>query len=71
MTTSGKWSGSRKPDTIRAADLYQRLYTTITGNATTDKNKVLLFSDFSYYWIADRRSRTLKRLNGCMRPGIR
>jgi HK97 family phage major capsid protein len=24
---------------------------------------VLLFGDFSYYWIADRQSRTLKRLN--------
>ena len=36
----------------------------ITGNATTDKNKkVLLFGDFSYYWIADRKARTLKRLN--------
>jgi len=36
----------------------------ITGNATTDKNKkVLLFGDFNYYWIADRKARTLKRLN--------
>ena len=26
-------------------------------------NKVLLFGDFSYYWIADRGKRSLSRLN--------
>ena len=26
-------------------------------------NKVLLFGDFSYYWVADRGKRTLRRLN--------
>ena len=36
----------------------------LTGTAATDAGKkVLLFGDFSYYWIADRQNRTLKRLN--------
>ena len=54
-----------KPDTILGRPIYTSGYMpAITGNATTDKNKkVLLFGDFSYYWIADRQSRTLKRLN--------
>jgi HK97 family phage major capsid protein len=26
-------------------------------------NKVLAFGDYSYYWIADRQSRTFRRLN--------
>ena len=54
-----------KPDTILGRPIYTSAYMpAITGNATTDKNKkVLLFGDFSYYWIADRQSRTLKRLN--------
>ena len=25
--------------------------------------KILIFGDFSYYWIADRTNRTLRRLN--------
>ena len=54
-----------KPDTILGRPIYTSSYMpAITGNATTDKNKkVLLFGDFNYYWIADRTSRTFKRLN--------
>lgn len=54
-----------KPDTILGRPIYTSGYMpAITGNATQDKNKkVLLFGDFSYYWIADRQNRTLKRLN--------
>ena len=53
------------PDTILGRPIYTSGYMpAITGNATQDKNKkVLLFGDFSYYWIADRQNRTLKRLN--------
>ena len=36
----------------------------ITGTANDDAGKkVLLFGDMSYYWIADRTNRTLRRLN--------
>ena len=54
-----------KPDTILGRPIHTSSYMpAITGNATTDKNKkVLLFGDFSYYWIADRQNRTLRRLN--------
>lgn len=54
-----------KPDTILGRPIYTSSYMpAITGNATTDKGKkVLLFGDFNYYWIADRTSRTFKRLN--------
>ena len=54
-----------KPDTILGRPIHTSGYMpAITGNATQDKNKkVLLFGDFSYYWIADRQNRTLKRLN--------
>ena len=54
-----------KPDTILGKPIYTSSYMpAISGNATTDKNKkVLLFGDFSYYWIADRTNRTFKRLN--------
>lgn len=54
-----------KPDTILGHPIYTSAYMpAITGVANTDKNKkVLLFGDFSYYWIADRQNRTLKRLN--------
>ncbi len=53
------------PDAMLGRAIYTSGYMpAITGNATTDRNKkVLLFGDFSYYWIADRQSRTLKRLN--------
>ncbi len=54
-----------KPDSILGRPIYTSSYMPgITGVANTDKNKkVLLFGDFSYYWIADRQNRTLKRLN--------
>ena len=54
-----------KPDTILGRPIYTSSYMpAITGNATQDKNKKeLLFGDFNYYWIADRKARTLKRLN--------
>ena len=54
-----------KPDTILGHPIHTSAYMpSISGNATQDKNKkVLLFGDFSYYWIADRKGRTLKRLN--------
>ena len=54
-----------KPDTILGRPIYTSSYMpAITGVAAQDKNKkVLLFGDFSYYWIADRTNRTLRRLN--------
>ena len=54
-----------EPDRILGHPIYTSAYMpAITGVANTDKNKkVLLFGDFSYYWIADRTNRTLKRLN--------
>ena len=54
-----------KPDTILGRPIYTSGYMpALTGTAGTDAGKkVLLFGDFSYYWIADRQSRTLKRLN--------
>ncbi len=54
-----------KPDTILGRPIYTSGYMpAIEGTATKDKGKkVLLFGDFSYYWIADRQNRTLKRLN--------
>ena len=54
-----------KPDTILGHQVYTSTYMpAIEGVADNDAGKkVLLFGDFSYYWIADRQSRTLKRLN--------
>lgn len=54
-----------KPDTVLGHPIYTSTYMPgLTGTANTDKNKkVLLFGDFSYFWIADRQNRTLKRLN--------
>ena len=54
-----------EPDRILGHPIYTSAYMpAITGTAAQDKNKkVLLFGDFSYYWIADRTNRTLKRLN--------
>ncbi len=54
-----------KPDTILGRPIYTSGYMpALTGEAGTDAGKkVLLFGDFNYYWIADRQSRTLKRLN--------
>ena len=54
-----------KPDTILGRPIYTSGYMpAISGDASADGGKkVLLFGDFNYYWIADRQSRTLKRLN--------
>ena len=54
-----------KPDTILGRPIHTSGYMpALTGTAAQDKGKkVLLFGDFSYYWIADRQNRTLKRLN--------
>ena len=54
-----------KPDTILNHPIYTSQYMpAITGTAATDAGKkVLLFGDFSYYWIADRAGRTMQRLN--------
>jgi len=54
-----------KPDTILGHPIYTSTYMpAIEGDATKDANKkVILFGDFSYYWIADRTNRTMRRLN--------
>ena len=54
-----------KPDTILGHQIYTSTYMpAIEGAAASDGGKkVLLFGDFSYYWIADRTNRTMKRLN--------
>lgn len=54
-----------KPDTILGHQIYTSTYMpSIEGNTTNDAGKkVLLFGDFSYYWIADRTNRTMRRLN--------
>ena len=53
-----------KPDTILNHPIRTSQYMPALAGTTADKGKkVLLFGDFNYYWIADRGSRTLKRLN--------
>ena len=54
-----------KPDTILGHEIYTSTYMpAIEGDATSDEGKkILLFGDFSYYWIADRTNRTMRRLN--------
>ena len=54
-----------KPDTILGHEIYTSTYMpALEGDTTNDAGKkVLLFGDFSYYWIADRTNRTMKRLN--------
>ena len=54
-----------KPDTILGHAVYTSTYMpAIEGVPANDAGKkVLLFGDFSYYWIADRTNRTMKRLN--------
>lgn len=39
------------------------VYTTPTMPEIAPGNKAVLFGDLSYYWIADRKDRTFKRLN--------
>ena len=54
-----------KPDTILGHEIHTSTYMpAITNEATEDAGKkVLLFGDFSYYWIADRTNRSMKRLD--------
>ncbi|MBQ3972044.1 MAG: phage major capsid protein, partial [Selenomonadaceae bacterium] len=54
-----------KPDTILGHQIYTSTYMpAIEGEAENDAGKkVLLFGDFSYYWIADRTNRSMRRLN--------
>ena len=54
-----------KPDTILGHPIYTSTrMPSISGVSADDAGKkVLLFGDFSYYWIADRSTKTLRRLN--------
>lgn len=54
-----------KPDTVLGHQIFTSTYMpAIEGDAEKDAGKkVLLFGDFSYYWVADRTNRTMKRLN--------
>lgn len=47
------------PDTI----LNKPLYTSVYMPTLTAAAKTIVFGDFSYYWVADRQGRVLKRLN--------
>ena len=48
-----------KPDTILGRPIYTSGY--MPGVAAG--NKVMVFGDMNYYWVADRASRTFRRLN--------
>ena len=48
-----------KPDTI----LGRPIYTSGFMPGVAKGNKVMTFGDYSYYWVADRASRTFRRLN--------
>ena len=48
-----------KPDTILGRPIYTSGYMPRVAAG----QKVLVFGDMSHYWIADRSSRTFKRLN--------
>ena len=37
--------------------------TSVAAPEATTGNTAVLFGDFKYYWIADRKSRTIRRLN--------
>ena len=53
-----------KPDTLLGHPIRTSQYMPALAGTTADKSKkVMLFGDFGYYWIADRGSRTLQRLN--------
>ena len=54
-----------KPDTILGHAIYTSTYMpSLTNTPASDAGKkVLLFGDFSHYWIADRTNRSLKRLD--------
>lgn len=47
------------PDTILNCPVYTSTYVP----AISAGNKTVVFGDYSYYWIADRQSRSFKRLN--------
>ena len=48
-----------KPDTILGRPIYTSCY--VPG--VEKGQKVMAFGDYSYYWVADRASRTFRRLN--------
>ena len=52
------------PDTI----LNRPVYTSQYMPALAAGNKAMLFGDMSYYWVADRESRSFKRLNELYAP---
>ena len=54
-----------EPDSLLNHPIYTSQYMpALTGTGASDAaKKVLLFGDFSYYWIADRQGRTMQRLN--------
>lgn len=53
-----------KPDTLLGHPIRTSQYMPGLAGTTADKNKkVMLFGNFKYFWIGDRGSRTLKRLN--------
>jgi HK97 family phage major capsid protein len=53
-----------KPDTLLNHPIYTSAYMpAIAGTSADAGKKVILFGDFSYYWIADRQGRTVQRLN--------
>ena len=54
-----------KPDTLLGHEIVASTYMpAIEGETARNAGKkILIFGDFSYYWIADRTNRTLRRLN--------
>ena len=48
-----------KPDTILGRPIYTSTFMPVLAAG----NKVLTFGDYNYYWVADRASRTFRRLN--------
>ena len=54
-----------KPDTLLGHEIVTSTYMpAIEGETARNAGKkILIFGDFSYYWIADRTNRTLRRLN--------
>ena len=48
-----------QPDTILNRPIYTSAYMPELGSG----NKIMLFGDLSYYWIADRQGRSFQRLN--------
>ena len=59
MKTSSMSVSTGMPDTI----LNRPYVTSVYAPAIEAGGKALAFGDFSYYWIADRQGRSLKRLN--------